>query len=670
MAIDWSKYEIKEASPETDWDKYTIPEQNEIASQKIEPEQSIFEKAYRAYKKPRFELGAPGAVIHGIRKGVEDITHGLIQPISESGILGENIKQASKKVASERLKNYLQSQREHPIAAEIGNLAGDIGVGLPIYAPIGGITGAALSGGMMGGARYAYPKESRMRNMLEGSLLGGALGAAGKGFYKAGEITGKTINKLRNVKAGKFKPEYEEVMKASQKHGVPVFPGDVSTKGLLPKVSEISEKTPLFNILGARESQMGEAQRAASDLLKKQRERMIGTEFGGKNGLSKLKSIADGNSKRSSAARNLLQNIENSGDDWNRIIQTSGNVSLFNKKLRADELADRVSELASPFGSVPEIYTKKAVESALNELKELRIPDKKTLGILNRLNINLEKPQDYEGMKQFRSSLGHLIDDYKKGKNSLIGSEGIGYLQNIKNAVEKDMDIFAMSHSPELKKANQEFNNYYRKEVVPYKDAQLARALKNEDPDVVYSSFIKLNSSSEGKGYSRAQRFYNALDNKGREAVKTGLLQHAFEKAVKEETGYFSPALFTAELKRNMPAKSTFFNEKEKKDLEGFMKLMKHIERAGQTKGPETGVKNISYLMGLGSGLLGMVGVGTLGSSSYLLKKIMSSPGLAKFIAASSEAKPKINLKSSGKKTGKNISSEIIETENPNIGGE
>lgn len=443
-------------------------------------------------------------------------------------------------------------------------------------------------------------------------------------------------SKFASAAKGRFKPEHAELMEASAKHGIDVLPGDISTTGMLPKVSYLAEKVPGLNILKDRERQMAQSREAAQKMVSMQRDKMNLTEFGGKDGYKKLQEVAGSDGKRSSKARELLEDIQNSDDDWNKIIQTSGNVSLFKKKLKADELGDKVETLASQFGAVPEINTEKAIRDAVKEASSQRLPDSKTLNLLQDLESTIGTPNTYSDLRKFRSSLSRRIDDYYRS-GQLIGSEGVQYLQSVKNAIDKDMQKFALSQSPELHQAYKEFNSYYKNQVVPYKDRQLARVLSSSDPEDVYSTFTKLNHSGEGKGHGRADRFYKALDDKGREAVKSGMLQNALDSAYNAETNHFSPAKFKGFIKQNQPIKSKFFNEVEKKDLDGFTKILAHVERSGQTKGEETGMKTIPFIIGIGSYLMGTPGIGTgTLASAAALKTTMGSTKFAKFLASES----------------------------------
>lgn len=674
MKNKWEKYKTEEQDVGSKWGKYKAEEE----------EQDVDNKwgKYR-HSEPLLDESAPpqepsqeswtesplmGAVT-GINTAVENVTHGLMQPVLESGLLGENLKSASQSMGQERLNEYLRMQKKHPISTTLGRVGGGIGMYAPAFVTGAGAAGSAsqlarlptllrsaknigkagLGGAATGAAEYVNPGESRAQNALMSGLWSAGIGAGIGGAGALYDLAKKGITKFKSALKGVYKPELQDMMEAAKKYGVDVLPGDISRKGGVTRLSEFSEKVPGINILSAREKQAQQAFEAAQKLSKDQQQKMIATEFGGPGGLEKLKKVAESSSKRSGRAKEILEEIENSGDDWNKIIQTSGNVSLLNKKLKADSLSEKVTNLAREFGDVPERHTTATVKNALQELTSSRIPDKGTVKILQEINEAIKKPQDYSGLLKFRSSINNILQDYYKGQNALIGSEGAVYIQRVKNAIEKDLDIFARSKSPELKKAHKEFMSYYKNELVPYKDRQLANALKNADADTVYDAFIKRNIMSEGKGHHRAKRFYQSLDPKGREAVKTGVIQHAVEKAINVEKNSFSPAIFASELRRNQPAKTKFFNEKELKDLEGFSKLMRQIERAGQTKSPETGVKAVPYLIGgaasLGTYLSPLIGTGILGST-YALKKIMSSPSFAKFLAAPSELKSTVKGKS------------------------
>lgn len=177
-----------------------------------------------------------------------------------------------------------------------------------------------------------------------------------------------------------------------------------------------------------------------------------------------------------------------------------------------------------------------------------------------------------------------------------------------------------------LKKAARAADAFYKKEVVPLKDRMLAKALKTDEPDQIYKKFIQ-----RGAG-DRANKFYNALDQKGQSSVRYGMLVDAYEKASKD--GVFSPKKFTSRLKDLKSPKNVFFKGDRGKELDGFEKLMEHSERFGQfAENPPTG-QRIAQMLGAAS-------YTTLGIPATALGvRLLSTPAGKRLILAASELDP------------------------------
>jgi len=609
-------------------------------------------------------MGYGDTALAALNKGFMGLSHGITGPLMESGIFGPGIAEQSKLMAKRRNEQYQQALQSHPnvaqgmmMAGAIPNAVGIAAMGAPLvgsaaravasripqaiasnpYAhAIGKLAGGGAGAATWGALDYPESGETRMGNALSAAPYGVGLGAAGMAAQKGGEYLGATINKVRNAKAGNYKPEHAQIMKAAKKHGIDILPADLYPKGgTIATATELAEKTPFINIVGKRKEQNAQATLAAKNAVREQEAKMTKSSFGEKGSLDNIEKIAKGNSKRAPAAKQLLQDIKASGDDWTKIIQTSGNVSHFEKKLHADMLSDKVAKMAGNAKILPR-KSNDAISGALRELESSKIPNKPLKKMLKDMQ-NEDQEMNFKQMRDFRSDLGGLINDYYKGKNALIGEKGVHHLQSIKNALDEDMGIFAKNHSPELSKAYNEFNSYYKEKVIPYKDTQLAKALKNSNPDEIYNSFIKLNDIPKGQGTDRAEKFYKALDKKGQEAVKTGFLNNGLQKAMNPDTGVFSPAKFSTYLKKNQPVRS-FFDKEGKKDINDLQKLMRAVQRSGQMKEPATGYSLIKYGLAAaaGKGLITSPGL-TLAAllASYALKRFTGSSSLAKLIAAS-----------------------------------
>ena len=186
-----------------------------------------------------------------------------------------------------------------------------------------------------------------------------------------------------------------------------------------------------------------------------------------------------------------------------------------------------------------------------------------------------------------RSDLGKGIRELERSTNE-GRFERLRLLQQAKNAITQDLDQFAQrSNSGRLKRAWNRADQFYQNKVVPQRAKDITRAATNQNPDEAYSAFIKAGTNSD-----RAQRLYNALDRRGRQAVRYGIARDAYQKALREgiEGEVFSPAKFAGALERISGATGVFFKGQDKAQMNGLVKVMRHVQRAAQfTETPPTG---------------------------------------------------------------------------------
>lgn len=145
----------------------------------------------------------------------------------------------------------------------------------------------------------------------------------------------------------------------------------------------------------------------------------------------------------------------------------------------------------------------------------------------------------------------------------------------------------------ELKNANALY-----KQLQDGKDKAFAKALRSAEPDQVFDQFMKA-----GKG-DKAANFYKNLDPKGQAALRYQMAENAFDKAWDPNKEVFSPAKFAQEFERMRAPYNNIFTGGDKAQVDGFVKLMRHVERAGQyAENPPTGNRLVGLAFGLGAGV-------------------------------------------------------------------
>lgn len=427
-------------------------------------------------------------------------------------------------------------------AGTVGQIAGEFA---PLaLAPGGAVArGAGLAqkalagarvGGIVGGLQYVDPNETRLANIAQGAALGGV--AAG-----AIDLAAKGGARLANTFAGRSEQPIADVLALGKQHNVPVFAPDVAGSPIMNKVATITEDVPLVGMAKPR-LQQAEAAMAG--------------------------------------AQSLIGRLAPQVDDVGRELQGSLTRRSEGLQKAAGRLYDRVAQAADPLGPVPLTNLRSTAQRLLDEAKKDIDPN---AGLIARLE-RFAQAQDgnFSQSRLFRSNLGDEIKKLQTGMDMKAARP----LQQLKGALEQDINGFAQSAGGDVAGKWKAADRFFREKVVPQRESDIVRAMRNRNPDEVFKQFVKAGSQD------RAQRLYNALDGKGRDAIKAGILNQAWEKAVQDGAKgvAFSPAKFAGELERVQGSVGVFFKGADKKELDGFTKLMRHIERAGQVaENPPTG---------------------------------------------------------------------------------
>lgn len=572
-------------------------------------------------------LKRPGEAVHGLSA---DLAHavGLTSDQSYVNTLNEldqreRYRQAVKNTSGGGLMQFTGEMAPAVAATLLAPEAAptvfaDSAAMTPTAAPF--VQRAAANALTSGGTTYALTPGNNSERM-KSAMFATAAAPVAQGIGEALPAVGRGMKALKD-KVSLPDPtqpvptKYQEIQDLFDQFGVPARAGDITGNPAMRRTEDalLRQNDPAMTALVQQQNEQAKA--AAKSMAENLHQEMIKQGF---NSLDQVKAVAQQGGKRAKAAQDLLTAVENSGEDWKLIAQTSGNLNLFKGKLAADSAYNAFEQKAANYGEVPLVNTMRTLEEVRRELSASGLPDEATQGIVNRLygNLNREaaKPAEnamakaagaegaaataavppasavdttFAGLRQLRSTLGNRISDYYTGKNALVGKEGVGMLERVKGAVEQDMEDFAKSNGPELATAWRDADRVYKTQVAPYKDRALATALADESPEKAARFFL-----SKGDPYTKG-RIFGALDPKGQAAVRSGLLQEAMDAGTKVERGAdgitFSPAQFAGWLERNNDALNTAFKGSDRWALDGLEKVMRHVDRSGNVgANPMTG---------------------------------------------------------------------------------
>lgn len=394
--------------------------------------------------------------------------------------------------------------------------------------------------------------------------------------------------------------EAQRIIDLGKKYNVTLTAGDISQRPSLKNVEIAAEKVPGLGMQTLREKQAQQVKAAASDVKSQYGQALLETD---PSSLTDLQEAAQGGDQR---ARNVMEKMQQAGDDPDRIIQASIGLGDWTTRQTSTKLYDRVQDLAEQheLGDVPMDTTGKAIEGALNQLRPAKLKNNEVINLLQKIKESVSPQTDAKGkpvkpnnsyalIRQLHSDLGDRIREYYQGNNALIGEKGVGYLERVQNALEDDMRNYAQSSNvPEIVQAGRQADDYYKSARVPYKNGMLAAAATSSEPDQVFQQFIKAGKKD------RAQNFYDSLDEKGRAAVRYNMVAKAVDDAINPQSGIFSPQKFFTAVDKLGDAYDVFFTAKDKAEIQGFKNLMGHVTRAGQyAENPPTGQRAIPIIL-------------------------------------------------------------------------
>jgi hypothetical protein len=244
----------------------------------------------------------------------------------------------------------------------------------------------------------------------------------------------------------------------------------------------------------------------------------------------------------------------------------------------------------------------------------------------------------FSALQKFRSDLRGMAETAARNDPNMAR-----ILRKVKTAAEQDLADYAQSGGFDpnsaarygLQRMWRKADQFYRTEVVPLKEKSLVNALRGADPDEIAWKFLKFNK------FDRAKRFYDALDPKGQAAVRYGLIERAAEEAFQEARSFTSPAQFAGKIEKFDGPTRAFFQGQARRELEGFTKLMRAVERHGRfAENPPTGNRMAQLAVSggiVGAPVLGFLGVGTVAkllASSAALRFLFTTDAGRNFLLA------------------------------------
>lgn len=375
------------------------------------------------------KMSSPMAAISAFNARAGDLPHGLLQPILESGFLGDRVKQASKDFAAQRESDYQQAVEADPTRAKIAGLLGSIGSTIPVAANPGTfastlprLIGAGVAqGAATGFGQYVPEGGSRLLNTGIGAVLAGAIPAGFAGVGKALSLVKKPVDYVaKNVLSGVDEKAALAAKEAGERLGVNLTPAEASGSPLA----------------GAAQGRLGVTDEGALKLQSFSEQRK-GQEKAAIQNL--LNEISPNAAPAANKVRDVAQTVISKEEKVLRDTAKPFYEAAYAQEIPQDKLAGLLDDgiIARSFARVTKdpIYSNEIKNSPANSIKVLDYVKRDiddAIGAAKRTGANNEARMMLDSKSKLLNVLDSVSEDYKAARN--IYSEGAAPLNQLKES--------------------------------------------------------------------------------------------------------------------------------------------------------------------------------------------------------------------------------------------
>lgn len=643
-------------------------------AQNSKPNPAVYRAMIKAAKSAPLQGSTSGPFNRtaiGFGHGVMDVVHGAEQlglnalnplpfiaahsggviklsPHAQQGLIPKALASVNQ-AATEGNSAFSPLASQYPLTAGAGNIAGNLAATAPFMfvggeaadallpeASGGVLSGLgreaaknAISGAIGSGAQYVAPgsDSSHIENALEGGALGAGLPLA---LRPVGKLFSAGVSGISKI-GSRIRPSVNPEIQAAAK-----------SFGITPSVGEMSGSVPYQKLETALEhvpfSGMGKVRATNAQQFK-------------------------------TAAQNLLNQYDVGAQDPNQLIREGAQKVLNENRATAGKLYDKVAAMAarprtgvaSPLlpGEAPNTVNMASTQGAAKNIID-QFSGNQDLnaepGFLKDVQPYTQaQPRTYEAARKLRSQLGQL-----QAAAGFGTPESLAY-GNLRTALEKDMDNYALSHGADLSNAYKTAQDFYKQNVVPFKTIAPLKSLVSGkmDTDTILSSFIKNNRPE------LAGKLMSKLPSDAQNAVRWNVLQKGFDKANlggTREGASIDPQRFATYWENLGNTKSALFEPQDQALIDGYAKLARAMPRSATYSEfihRPTGVKTATLGSGLaeGAALITHPHVAVPGMFGMMgLRRMLTEPwGQKILLRAASTTKPS-TLASLSKMAGQRLS--------------
>lgn len=354
---------------------------------------------------------------------------------------------------------------------------------------------------------------------------------------------------------------------------------------------------------------------------------------------------------RENAVAGLAENLNIDLDsDFAAQIVDSLNTTSAAKLQEAGRIRGEAVATLDNFGRVPLQNTMQAISNQLN--KQEALGARANSGVVQKLKDTASALTggDFTQLKNIRSEVIADLIDIRKGDDT-ARAEPI--LQAVKSAIDTDMKDFASASDRGAAAKWNQSNRMFANELDKVKRTELKRILQSGQ-----STPEKVMPLLKGGRPSELNRLYGSLDESGRTAAKSAIIQDALK-----ESRFFNvdespnPNAFASAMNKpnRQQAVKVFFRGADKKELDGLTRLLNATRRAQDASvAPKTGE------------LLTLPAIGTAATAGLLSSPAIAIPAAltASTLAKVYESKPfrTLMLKLQSSAPGSRIETGLLES--------
>lgn len=583
MAKPWDKYQQQEAPKDGPWSKYSqISDQDVTAQQsQITPEQpedvGFFqgvENAFTGADRMTPEIESIGEI--GSAPEINEMSWGAFK--TSLGLLTTGDDKKAQEVIKQNIPdaNFTKDAKGNVIV----NLpSGKYALNTPGLSAqdmlrgafnFAAFTPAGRAGSLTTAAAGAAATEAGMQAATKqvggGDIdpseiaLAGGLGAAGKGVEN---VLGAGYRALK----GSAPEDLASIISQGERSGIPVMTSDViEPTTFAGKVARSTgEKVPL-----------------------------VGT--GSKR--------AEQQKMREEAVQGFIDKYQT--PSYPEIVESMKNKSK-GVKSSAGNILGKTGDKLDGIGDIPTVNTSDAINDAMESLSKPNVRvDPSAIDELAELKKLMDMPQTFTSLRENRTIARDIIDSFGKGDRSQLPSRSKALVTKAVNGMSIDMDSFAKSNLTSKEYSSwRKANAIYANEATKLRKSKIKNILDKGDitPENVDTMLFS-------KKPSEVSSLYESLTTKGKDNARSALVYKAFENASKRAGGV-SPNSFSSELNKITKNTNVFFRGDQKKQLEGFKRLLESTRRA-QDAAIETPTGQ--QMIGAGAGFAAFTDLGaTLG---------------------------------------------------------